>query len=328
MKDAMSDPDTGDAPPTATPRRRRRRTLLGGWGKWLILGAILVYTIIYLPSYIRSETKLWRAAPLLTQYNAAFIASPPDLEAMKAAHSKLNEIAGEDCKNTALLTQRMKWRRELKDYKGALADLDKLTEIAESYGSAPPQLMRYERCSLLVLTGQPEKAVELCDKILNNAKENTSEFDFAGERIVVTPFDWNALNFAAYLRAVAEVELDTALEYINRTIKNTGPIPAFLDTRGFIHFKRKEYSKALANLEGAVEAYALMEDWDAFFKANRSEATSLDALKVQHRRAMREVSVIYYHRGLVYEAMGREAEAQKDFDHVRELGQQPTPSLF
>ena len=42
----------------------------------------------------------------------------------------------------------------------------------------------------------------------------------------------------------------------------------------------------------------------------------------------RSIAVLHYHRGLVYERLGRQDEADADYRRVRELGFEPGDDLF
>ncbi len=60
-----------------------------------------------------------------------------------------------------------------------------------------------------------------------------------------------ALNNYAYSLAERGVRLDQALKLAQRAVEVAGPTASFLDTLGWIHFKRGEYDEALAQLERA-----------------------------------------------------------------------------
>ncbi len=325
----MSESDTSTSLPGAPmPPTRQRPGLFSGWGRWLLLAGLAALFLPQLPGCLQYEWQMWRAAPLLADYNEGFTASPPDTAAMQLAHDQLSRIMGEDCHNSTLLMQRLQWREELRDYDGALEDLDEISELQRESGGSASRGIRYMRCNLLLLNGKKQEALEVSNTLLDSAADTLSEFEIASTRWQISPYDWNAVNFAAYVRAILGVELDEALDHIQRAIDNAGAIPEFLDTRGFVHHKRGENDKALADIQGAIDAFAPHEDWEKYFEKHRSEATSLTSLKAKYKREMKNVAVIYYHRGLVYQAMGRGEDARKDFDHVRELGYKPSPDLF
>lgn len=103
-----------------------------------------------------------------------------------------------------------------------------------------------------------------------------------------------------------------------------------MDTRGYIQFQREDYAAALEDLDPAVMAVERQRD------QLLHEQKTLVGLSVKDPRTVtwemkmldRNVAVIRYHRGMLYEALDRDADAQRDFRRVRELGHEPGPQLF
>lgn len=138
------------------------------------------------------------------------------------------------------------------------------------------------------------------------------------------PLGWNN---RAYARAIAGVDLQEALEDVQKAIKLADrDTAAYIDTRGYIYYLLGNYPAALADMDRAV--------WLA-----RNEANRMTELLITHnippavaRRARRlideQLAVIYTHRGMVREKMGMFAEARADIELGRELGYNPDRGVF
>lgn len=155
-------------------------------------------------------------------------------------------------------------------------------------------------------------------------------------------------NNRAYARALAGIELDEAMLDVQQAIdaveteiheaaeqsgRLTGAAAryflaeqkfqkaAYLDTRGYIHFLQHDYQPALADLD---EAIALSIEWEqvALLRSKDAERAAA-ALRLNH-----EMSVMFHHRGLVLEKLGRQDEAQADLDRAVKLGYNPALGVF
>lgn len=108
----------------------------------------------------------------------------------------------------------------------------KIAEVMAKPGSSSA-LMRH-LADLKDLAGEYQQAVLLYAELLEN-----------------NPKDLIALNNSAYLNALLGNNPQQALKSINTAIDIAGPIGALLDTRGVVHLKRKEYAKAIEDLQRA-----------------------------------------------------------------------------
>lgn len=138
------------------------------------------------------------------------------------------------------------------------------------------------------------------------------------------PLGWNN---RAYARAIAGVDLQQALDDVQKAIKlSDRDTAAYVDTRGYIYYLLGDYRSALADMDHAV--------WLA-----RNDANRMAELLITHnihpavaRRVRRlldeQLAVIYTHRGMVREKLGMFAEAQADIDLGRELGYNPDRGVF
>ncbi len=61
------------------------------------------------------------------------------------------------------------------------------------------------------------------------------------------------LNARAWNRGLADADLDRALKDANTAIRMSGPIPAMLDTRALVQFRRKDYAAAIIDENAALD---------------------------------------------------------------------------
>lgn len=124
-------------------------------------------------------------------------------------------------------------------------------------------------------------------------REAVAEFS---RLVQLDPHDAQALNNRAYNRALWRQELEGAEADIKRAIEIQGPIPVFVDTRGFLHYLMGRQKEALADLDVAL-ADEQLEDLGA---AGKGE--------------------VFFHRGLIHEQLGNAEKAAADYQRAKELG--------
>ena len=98
-----------------------------------------------------------------------------------------------------------------------------------------------------------------------------------------------AMNNLAYIYAEKGERLNFALDLIREAVKKDPKNPKFLDTLGWVYYKRKEYKKAISFLKQAL------------------------SISTQ--------AIIYYHLGKAYIKLGRMDKARKAFRKLMETGQ-------
>ncbi len=211
-----------------------------------------------------------------------------------------------------LLLGRAEYARRDGDFARALADCERALELA-------PELPAALRLHGLVLQhlGRFEEAIPNSLKRLELAQRR---WGFGRGYL---------LNEVAYARALANSDLDQALEEVNESIELLEPSAALLDTRGFIQYLRGENEQAREDLDLAVEM--VEAEHAEFLKQISGEQVGvrdprLGRLMLADRAE--SVAVIRYHRSLVLAALGDEAAAEVDCERVRELGHEPGTSLF
>lgn len=202
--------------------------------------------------------------------------------------------------------ERGRLRLETADLSGSLEDLNRYLKAAPA--SADGYLVRSMTWQRL---GQHRNAIDDLSKAI--------EYLPPGE-----PLGWNN---RAYARAIAGVDLEEALQDVQKAIKlSDRESSAYIDTRGYIYYLLGDYAAALADMERAV--------WVAHRESN--QIMELLAARNLHPAVVRRVrrqldeqlAVIYTHRGMVREKLGMFAEAQADLDLGRELGYNPERGVF
>jgi tetratricopeptide (TPR) repeat protein len=131
-----------------------------------------------------------------------------------------------------LLTRRAQIKLSRGDKAGALSDTDAaVASMAKGSLDVMPIVTLYERL------GMASRGTALIDQVVE------LHHDDAKYPALLNASSWN--------RGLANSDLDRALKDANAAIRRAGPIPAFLDTRALIQYRRKDYSAAIAD-EGAV----------------------------------------------------------------------------
>jgi len=219
-------------------------------------------------------------------------------------------------RSAELLVRRAEWKLEDGQKQEAIEDFDRIAELA---GNKTAALVK--RGEVLLKAGQFDKAVEDWKKVEQDSRRSGQ------------PARDVALNQLAYARALAKVELDEALENINRALDIRPNEPSYLDTRGYIYYLKQEYEPALEDLDKSVAGMdSLVSKVKQAPAENRKSSKETDTLS-RSERARREIidgaAVIHYHRALVLKALGRTEDAEKDLDVARELsGREPDETLF
>jgi tetratricopeptide (TPR) repeat protein len=137
------------------------------------------------------------------------------------------------------------------------------------------------------------------------------------------------LNDLAYYRSLAVLELDEALEDINRALEQAPDAPELRDTRAWVLFQMGKPQAALADADFAAQEFDAIQPSDMIGKtlvwleqrlAGPPEPRSDDALLT--RREAGELlwgrGVVHYHRAKILEALGRTEEAEREFQWLRD----------
>lgn len=151
-------------------------------------------------------------------------------------------------------------------------------------------------------------------------------------------------NNRAYARAVAGVDLHEALDDVqqalavvkedlahermafnkyseHKTVELNRDLAMDLDTRGYIYYLQERYEEALSDLEQAIQLIGEVRSW----MLRRVPAEHHAFYQQQFNQTL---SVMYHHRGQVYEKLGRQDEARSDLDLATQLGYNPAEGVF
>ena len=319
-------------PPTAqspdSPRRRRSSWIIWLWF-WITVGIV---AIVQIPQ----EITAWK-------YAAA-------LEAREAGENErsrelLAAVLKQDPAEHIFRTMKFQWDEEEGRYGEALEFLNE-------------QLKRQpDNAGLIQARGQLYLRMRQYPEAIADA-HHVQQIAVATGRIDRD----EAANALAYARALGKSELDLAIAGIEGPVRNARAelkedlaelqaeqtkrktsfwtsllvaerklrLAMVLDTRGFAELQRGNSERALADLEEAVQLG--QDHWNFRQQHSREFSSQKRSVRewekeLESRRHM--LAVIFYHRGLAREKIGREAEARQDFSRVRELiGKEPDESLF
>jgi tetratricopeptide (TPR) repeat protein len=208
-----------------------------------------------------------------------------------------------------LLMQRAAWRLEEGDIEGALLESNRA--VAAAPGRVRSLIYRSH---ILQHAGRHAEAIADWQEIVRQMEDEGPQSQA------------QALNGLAYARAVAQVDLDTALADVNRALElNTSAYaaPAYMDTRGYIHYLQGRYDRALNDLNPAVLGM------EQVLAPTNGRSRLVAGPQFHDLSNERGIAVVRFHRALVLLALGREKEAEVDLARVRELiGGEPDESLF
>ena len=213
--------------------------------------------------------------------------------------------------------ERAAWKLEQKDLEGSLADCNRVVEIA-------PQLLNpyFLRSTVYNRMGHHQEAV--------------ADLTTAFKMIPSHQHDQlhGVLNARAYIRALGKIELENGLNDVQSAIalleKDTSEESSrlranYLDTRGYLHYLLGKQDKALKDLFWAVT----LAEQERSLKLARLHFTEVDSRKwdAQAIQLDHNLAVLYHHRGLIYQALGREELAEIDLHRGDELGYNPDEGI-
>ena len=271
--------------------------------KWIVIPMLLFVLIVGgTAAYILSRPRL-RVDALVAQAKAS-----SDRQDYREAVFQLTHAIELKPKDATLYAKRARVYYLMKQDKNAADDYRRASQLDED---SPLKL--YQRWTTVLLrSGDFSGAMKTCD--LEHDRSKT-----VVEKVV-------ALNKWAYVAALAEVDLKKALKRANLVIKeceknNIGILAACLDTRGFVHYKLGNYQEGLEDMERAVIGGELR--WRTYRGLRNDKRYREYIQDLQHSMA-----VFYYHRALLYKAVGETDAAEADLEKVIEFGETPGPKLY
>ncbi len=327
-----------DAPATKSPPRAKQSAFAQGepprpagsrlaWLLFLVMAGLIC--AVELPN----EINAWKYAAALEARDAG---------KQEVAYQILNDLHVRNPQNSRYSSLLYSWNLEDRNFKEALVVLDQMFQVG---GSARKLLSL--RSGLYLQLGRYPEALDDCRELKRIS-------DASG-----VPSQADALNGLAYTRAVGNFELNQAaldseaaviaarreLDEAEQELKtlqqawfwfdtSKARVKLFetrsnylncLDTRGFIRTKTDELQAAQVDLDEAIQGFEVKIATPQLSRRVRKYRDLEAAIK----QANSPLAVIYYHRSLNLQKLGREAEAKRDFDKARLLsGREPDESLF
>ncbi len=275
---------------------------IGGWIA-IILCLLLVLGPLLVMGFPREVARWMQAAADESVLDG-------DLE---SAENNIDKAINWGPENPILYLRRSEIRLQRNDLSGSLEDCERALALDGSgFGDGLMQrLLVYQRM------GQHELALADADRMVEESAN-------AGQRAV-------ALNIRAYGRALANCEPQKGLDDIQAAFEAlaTEDNAAFLDTRGYLLYLIGDFEQALVDVELAVQMAEDDRSSVAMQRQTLLEQGFDERLIDRQQKQMREsLAVLYQHRGLVYEALGRMEEANADFELAKEYGYNPEKGIW
>lgn len=258
--------------------------------------------------YLAAAREKWRDAEYgAIQGNLSLVAGN-----RQQAFSKLEDALKWSPEERSFIVQRAKWKLDAGQHEEALRDCNRLLE---KFGDGVELLQLRERTHHLM--GSHAEAVADAQRV-NNLSQTSG-----------IPPRAHALNGLAYAKAIGKIDLDSALNEINESLKSEKNA-AYLDTRGFIYYQMGKCDRALQDLEVAAREE---DEWLRFLRTNvdmkRRVTPDIREFEIKLRKEQQPFAVILYHRALAHEKLGHAAAAAADRQRVRELiGRDGDEKLF
>jgi tetratricopeptide (TPR) repeat protein len=234
----------------------------------------------------------------------------------QAAYEKLAAAMRWFPQNPELLHRRARWQLADGEVEKALADNDAMLALTDQNVN-----LNQAHAALLWEAGKFKEAI-------NDWKAIDQHSLRSG-----IPSRAEALNGLAYGQALADDELEEALENVNQSLDLKPDDAQVLDTRGYVYYRLKKYDLALADFDRAIERIEVDPELRGAAKVSAErEKRETEAGKADLEAAapgVRAVAVIHYHRALALDALDRHDEAERENAFVRELiGREPDEKLY
>ncbi|MCI0356986.1 MAG: hypothetical protein L0211_00680 [Planctomycetaceae bacterium] len=219
------------------------------------------------------------------------------------AYERLGLVIDWSPAEPSLLLTRARWRILDEEYAAALEDCNRAHELEPENAET-----LYLRSQVFQHLGRHSDAIADLKTL-----DRLSQIRKSINRVQV-------LNGLAYARALGNVELAEGLKGVSEALRSLPDDPAILDTRGYLLYRQGEYEASLRDMDEATPRA------DDEFKRRYGPSSKPSP---QRDLMARNVAVIYYHRSLVLQKLGRDDEAARDRSRARQLvGREPDETLF
>lgn len=281
-----------------SPRPTCRRRLVAAGIVLLLVGAL---TFPILKQHVPALLASWYRDSAHKRYQSGDL--PGALEDIGSAISLRPDDA---------VLYRLRSRYRLDDFDTDQHVQMSLEDISRAIELRPDELEFYSfRSSILQRLGRFREAIEDIDHAIRLAP----------------PATWQLLNNRAYIRALGKMDLEQALDDVEKSIRQTGETRAIsLDTRGYIRYLLERYEPALRDMNQAI----LLAQED-----RRKDVRKLERFDVEPglqnlivRGHDHILAVLYHHRGLIHQKLGHEREARADLERGDELGYDPKKGVW
>jgi len=204
----------------------------------------------------------------------------------------------------------------LRDLQGSLDDFNQLIKLSPYFATGFAG-----RARTLQRLGRHQEAIDDYSSAIRLSAEDDDG-------------PWNA---RAYARALARIDLEAALEDVERAIRMRNEraegegfkepaIATYLDTRGYILHLLGHEKEALTDLDKAIEQTENERElWEAKLD---SSTENPDLVSLQKLAFEQTLAVMYHHRGEIHQAMGHDALSSHDLNKADTLGFDPDNGVF
>jgi tetratricopeptide (TPR) repeat protein len=280
--------------------------------RWLVLVlvAAIVVPIVFGPKILSQGRKLfanWLANRAMQKYDEGNFAG---------AIADLNEAIEWSPKSRDLFAHRADCHEKLDELEDSLADWNKSIELHDSDGNRR--------------RGRAQRTIEIANSYarrswvyvrLGRKDEALADADRAVERFRHPMM----LNARAYARAILGDKLAEGLADVEEALQRDGSNSSYLDTRGYLLHLLGRNEEALAEMN---QALAVAESVKGSYLRGQSRRLNERAFERELRDIDESLAVMYHHRGLIYQKLGRDAEAEKDLRSAKDFGYDPAKGVM
>ena len=268
------------------------------------------------------------------------VSLPVELSRWYEAAADEADLDGDDATAVQYVSQALRWcptdprlrirraelRLKIRDFPGSLADCNQALEVArggDSVQALVQRMLTYQRM------GRHADALNDTDRIVQLASQAPNrQFQLGDGAVLSYPV---ALNYRAYARALANQDPEKGLDDIKQAFDLRGSDDdfAFLDTRGYLYYLAGDIKAALRDMERAVRlAESALADFRGLQTEQLARGIDIKLLRRQTELFEQNLAVLYHHRGLVYQKLGRGQDAAQDLARADELGYDPENGVW